>query len=873
MDDIYSKTVQYGVINNDFQLNWKRRPYKLIQQSINNYFNANKSISHQNNFQFDHKHIKAYEPFPQVDLIFTKLNTSNSTLTKAKFNITTIRGKTLVFLIFDVTNLPSLWLLHKMSLMKTSQYVFVPVYGKEMLSKKEPLYIYEQIQAVCVDCDLSQQCLYFINEQQQHSIKDVIDFVSNDEHCKTVPQVVLVDSKGTVRLICKPEEFNTALMRQVSDNSTTKEEFNAVVSRLKNVITQTKVNCELYTRVTTVYAYDKDSCSLVKCDKYYEGLNGVVDSKEVMQRINKEVTEYDVVLVGDDEGDGEDTANGVDSEKSDNDECESESKSKSEDDNQEMMQCELKVHTFGKQNTAINKEIANFSNVIGIEFNDYEAVYTVTHHIYTVHPNKTYQLDNKTSKAAAVDVYLEYEQFEQQFQFALTSAMSVLYTNPLFPAIHHIGCLPKSHSRFPSSLTLFNNSTSQEETIPFQTTIPALLVIFAYSEDYFIREETLYKLKKLLPFITAKSTQIQSLLIFRGEQSDYSKLLEDLGNDNNVFLDNELTVYICNSNYSTTFPFYYQHNGVESAESAFNVCLLSVDNEVIYKGSYGDVYMTKLIDGVINGDVDNAEGVRGYRVNVDEKEMSKIVHKLQLCLNEVLGNVKGNGDEEVKELNYRPFIHFSYAVRCSQHSKRSVDSVRLAILLKECHVNVLTVSSQVKSILKELFAKYNAVVLMIPLVCYNEVEFSLSCCECNEEVSKEEGFYYDQEEGEVYCEECEERGARGKTFKIFFKYSDDGDIADEIIEEFYYRNVYANEPVDKFVDEVCDLCEAKMGNEFYLSLTQLNADVGFVPFCVCGKCFETLRKGEKVKKGVVVENMKRFCVDKEKLIFRKISYG
>ena len=96
---------------------------------------------------------------------------------------------------------------------------------------------------------------------------------------------------------------------------------------------------------------------------------------------------------------------------------------------------------------------------------------------------------------------------------------------------------------------------------------------------------------------------------------------------------------------------------------------------------------------------------------------------------------------------------------------------------------------------------------------------------------------------------------------------------DEIIEEFYYRNVYANEPVDKFVDEVCDLCEAKMGNEFYLSLTQLNADVGFVPFCVCGKCFETLRKGEKVKKGVVVENMKRFCVDKEKLIFRKISYG
>jgi hypothetical protein len=137
----------------------------------------------------------------------------------------------------------------------------------------------------------------------------------------------------------------------------------------------------------------------------------------------------------------------------------------------------------------INKEMANFSNVVGIEFNDYETVYTVSHHIYTIHPHKPYQLDNKTSTAVAVDVLLEYEQFEQQFQFALTSAMSVLYTNPLFSSIHHIGCLPKSHLTFPSSLTLFNNATSQEETIPFKTTIPSLLIIFAYSDDYFIREK------------------------------------------------------------------------------------------------------------------------------------------------------------------------------------------------------------------------------------------------------------------------------------------------------------------------------------------------------------------------------------------------
>ena len=862
-DDIYTKVIQYGIINNDFNLNWKRKPFKQIQQSINDYFNANKDISNQNNFQFNYKHIKAYEPFPQVDLIFTKLNTSNNALTKSKFNINTIHNKPIIFLIFDITNLHSLYLLHKISLIKTNQCVFVPVYGKEILSKKEPLYIYEQIQAICIDCDLSQQCLYFINEQQQHSIKDVIEFITNDEHRKVIPKVVIVDTQGVVRLICKPEEFNTALVHKVNDNNS-KEEFHNVVNRLKSIVAQMKVNCELYTRITTVYEYDKDNNMLVKCNKYYEGLNGVVDSKDVMERINKEVTAYDIVLVGDDD-DNNKMDNDADSEDSDNDNGD-DVNSESEDDNEEIKHRELKLHTFGKQNTVITKEMSNFSNIVGIEFNDYETVYTVTHHIYTVHPNKPYQLDNKTSTATAVDVLLEYEQFQQQFQFALTSAMSVLYTNPLFPSIHHIGCLPKSQSTFPSSLTLFNNTTSQEETIPFQTTIPSLLIIFAYSDDYFIREETLYKLKKLLPFMINKPTQLQSLLIFRGEQSDYMKLLDDLGNDNNIFLDNDMTVYICNSNYSATFPFYYQHNGVESAYSAFNVCLLSVDNKVLYKGSCGDVHITKLIDAVIDGDVDNAEGVRGYKVNVDEKEMSKVINKLQLSLNEVFVD-----DEEVKELNYRPFIHFSYAVRYTSHNKRSVDSVRLAILLKEFHVDVLTVSSKVKSLLKELFTKYNAVVLIIPLMCYNEIEFTSSCCECNEDVHKEDGFYYDQEENEVYCEKCEERVTQGKTFKIFFKYNDDN-VDNEIIEEFYYRNVYVNEPVDKFVDEVCDLCEKEVGKEFYLSLTQLNADVGFVPFCICGRCFEMLRKGEKVKKGVIMENMKRFCVDKKKLIFRKISY-
>ena len=866
-DDVYTKTIHYGIINNDLNLNWKRKPYKQIQQSINDYFNANKDISNQNNFQFNCKYIKAYEPFPQVDLIFTKLNTVNNAVTKSKFNISTIHNKTIIFLIFDISNLHSLYLLQKISTMKTSQCVFIPVYGKEILSKKEPLYIYEQIQAICVDCVLEQQCLYFINEQQQHSIKDIVEFITDDEQRKVVPKVVVVDNKGIVRLICKPEEFNTTVIQKGNDNIS-KEEFHNVVKGLQNVIAQMKVNCELYMKVTTMYEYNKDSAELVKCEKYYETVNGVVETKEVMERINKEVTAYNVVLIGDDNHD-----NNMDNDMNENEDNEdnedSDDNEDSEDDNEEeITKCEIKVHTFGKQNSVINKEMANFSNVVGIEFNDYETVYTVSHHIYTVHPHKPYQLDNKTSTAVAVDVLLEYEQFEQQFQFALTSAMSVLYTNPLFPSIHHIGCLPKSHSTFPSSLTLFNNATSQEETIPFQTTIPSLLIIFAYSDDYFIREETLYKLKKLLPFMLNKSTQIQSLLIFRGEQNDYLKLVDELGNDNNLFLDNDITVYICNSNYSSTFPFYYQHNGVESFYSAFNVCLLSVNNEMIYKGSCGDVHMTKLIDAMINGDVDNAEGVHGYKVNVDEKELSKVINKLQLSLNEVFTD---DDEEEVKELNYRPFIHFSYAVRYTSHNKRSVDSIRLAILFKEFHVNVLTVSSKIKSLLKELFTKYNAVVLVIPLLCYNELEFNSNCCECNEDVNKENGFYYDQEENEVYCEKCEERGTRGKTFKIFFKYNDDN-IDNEIIEEFYYRNVYVNEPVDKFVDEICDLCEKEVGKEFYLSLTQLNADVGFVPFCICGRCFEMLKKGEKVKKGVVMENMKRFCVDKDKLIFRKIAY-
>ena len=158
--------------------------------------------------------------------------------------------------------------------------------------------------------------------------------------------------------------------------------------------------------------------------------------------------------------------------------------------------------------------------------------------------------------------------------------------------------------------------------------------------------------------------------------------------------------------------------------------------------------------------------------------------------------------------------------------------------------------------------------LVIPLECTN-IELAPNCVECNAVIDTNDPFYYDQEENAVYCEECEKNLQKGKTFRIYIK---SNNIGNEIVNEFYNKNVYINEPIDKTVDDICDLCEEQMKDKFYLSMTQLNTVVGFVHFCICDDCFDNLRKAKKIKKGKCAENIKRFCIDNSNLIFRKISY-
>ena len=72
-----------------------------------------------------------YEPFPEVDFVFTKLNTSNNKITKTKFNIQNVsNNKAIVIVVFDIKNLNSIMLLKKLISNKTQKCVLIPIYDK-----------------------------------------------------------------------------------------------------------------------------------------------------------------------------------------------------------------------------------------------------------------------------------------------------------------------------------------------------------------------------------------------------------------------------------------------------------------------------------------------------------------------------------------------------------------------------------------------------------------------------------------------------------------------------------------------------------------------------------------------------------------------
>ena len=817
----YRTNIKFSYVKETDKSNWLRKPLKGVQKETEKFFKEKEDYRQYHNFIYNNKYINEYELFPEEDLTFTKLVPKTQKVAKSKFNINTIKNKPTLFVIFDIKNINSLHFLqniidyHK----NNNNFALVPLYGKEILSSKEPLYIQEQLNNN--EIDIGDQNIYFISDTVPNKIKQYLPFLTDDQNQNVIPLVCLIDNKRRIRCITSPEEFSFGLINLIDMN---KEKFKEDIDKIKSALPEEgKYKANLSMRKCTIYTYDKDSKELKKEEKFYEGIRGSINDNVIANEIRK-IQPYGNILE-------------MNTEKRSN-------KEQSSDNTKKL-------------NEIIKKEVDNFSNVVGIEMNTYDTLHKTSCNILSITNDSHLKLSNETSTSFSIEFKLDNDLFQQQFQMAITSSMGVLHDYPQYGTMTYSSCLPKLKSKFASELKAYDVVTKEECTISLNDSSKYnLVLVFSYSKDFFDIEELKYRFKKLTPYLDNENLNI--VPIFRGELSEYKKLIKVLDEDNFIS-NNNLKVKIVNSDYISVFPFYYENGSIESSETSFIALLTDKDNNVIYEGNFSDVKMNKMLRS-ITSENESLFSLNLFKMNISYEDLVSSINQLE----SILSNELNNNDSFVKQLNYRPYVNISYTKRINNNNI-NIENVTVRILLKAHHISIFKESKELRGIIKKFNCDFNACVLIIPLEC-TELELPVDCNKCGEEIEEVDPFYYDQEDNVVYCVKCEHELDYHNSHMIYIKSKD---FDNEIIDDFFTTNISTSSPLASNISEQCALCDVPLSNEIYISMTQFNINKGFIPLCICQQCFNSITN-DNISNSLK-SNVNKFCINCDNLIFRKIT--
>jgi hypothetical protein len=485
------------------------------------------------------------------------------------------------------------------------------------------------------------------------------------------------------------------------------------------------------------------------------------------------------------------------------------------------------------------------------------------------------------TKSFKLEVHIDYELFAELNQMNIINSLYGLTLFSFFNNCDYIACLPKIGETFPNTLQLTNSQTLKDEGVSLNPSLnkPTLLLIFSLSfQNYFASSELSSRFKpikkKLENFI--KKEEINILLIYRGEPSKFSERFEQI-KDEPIF-NCDFPLYI-QSSADFKFPLKYQNNDIESTDSQIMAYILSKNNKLVYTGNLEDIELDQTFQKLCENTTDNLDNYLVYRKNshLSYDEFKPMIKSTMKKIEEII--VQEFKNENM--LLYRPFFSLSYNTYTKfkndkTDNKKYVNHIRLRILVKESHTNIFSKNKEFKAIITEL-KNYGASTIIMGIPCEEDIEFKNECSNCHKDITdinEKNPIYFDEESRQSFCEECGEQFSqdiKNDTYVTFFntkKYNDE--VISDIYESYNKRNVAIN-PI---LGVICKICQNRIGNIYYLNLTNFNIDYiesPLTPIDICANCFDCMRKGEPfLSEHSKRLNYEKFGLNYKQMIYRRI---
>ena len=240
-------------------------------------------------------------------------------------------------------------------------------------------------------------------------------------------------------------------------------------------------------------------------------------------------------------------------------------------------------------------------------------------------------------------------------------------------------------------------------------------------------------------------------------------------------------------------------------------------------------------------------------------------------------------EEELKRDNsllYRPFFSLSYNTYTNYENNKTdyqkyVNHIRLRILVKEKHSNI-TQNKEFKSIINEL-KKYGASTIVMNIPCEEEFNFESQCSSCQKsikKISQNNPIYFNEELKQTFCENCGEDFSNDIKTDNFVTFFNTNNYNDEVIYDMYEINNKRDVSINPILGNICKICQNKIGNCYYLNLTNFNIEYIESPLTsidICEVCFNEMRNGDPFLGDPLKRlNYEKLGLNYKQMIYRKI---
>ena len=829
---IYKENIQFRILNKKIDNNWEDEPLKKFKEDLELLFKNEKYINFAD-LSFD-KQLKEYEKIPfnyKIPLI--KLFPSINKIEEIIFDFR-IYSNVIVLFFFDDSeeSLNTLRIISNFKFCNSSMFNFIPIYCSKINNNKEALDIFNQINKK-FNFNLRNQELYFIINNKDKIIGKLFSCQINN---KINPLIYILDKYLFIRSITNIENFNLGMIKNIKEKLDKAKYINQVNQLINIFEEQKEINdifqSKLLFRKAELCHYDIYTGSLIKFKKFYEGLSGFIyGNQNMVNEIQKNI-EINFLNMN---------------------QFPVDNFYKNNNESSHINEKELTL--FIKNNTL------NFSKIVGINFIDYNIISTNIIDFYSFYNSNFLdeKIENQKEEHLKLEFPIKILAFEKQIQSLLITTLNNILDYSSYD-IDSMSCIPSLKQEFPSEYQLINPDKNfmKENISIINSNEFNFIIVFDYTENYLKKCEINSKINKLKYYLN----YINVVIIFKGEIDEYKNMFEDLY----IVTDNKIKNYILEKN-DIFFPFFNQKS---NEDNIFYLYLIDKIGNIIYIGNLTDLLLDKLLNiNLINDDLDydnlNDEmqnlQIKNYlRKNISLKEIEEIMEKFEICL-----------ENEIKQISntlyYRPCIKFLYDKKYKTiNGTKTIENIRIYIIIKERHKNIFTVKSQIKDLFKLLRKRFGALIIIIPLEC-EDIRTPINCKKCNVQLLNNVPYYYDQIDKNSYCENCEKNLSFINSNLIYIKSKN---IDKEIISEFFNSNISINENLNKNLPEYCCICENQLEKIFYISLTQFNFKEGYNPICICQNCFDNLNNKD-LNEFNRNNRMKEYCIHSDNLVLRKIN--